>query len=296
MEAQPPPKTVNLSDSTVGLAEPRIMTKFKDHHNKDMDKGAFYIIKYDKQDPYCGQLCFYIREAITTVNGEPSKEIPWDVVLIMTTKWLIVARPQPQKDADKAIAQSEFIWREVKKLLESVEDRKEIDTMFCWLFVPQEGGALRIHNDVIPLRTREREEIYEKTFYTEGMKKLDWLENRIFGVQPYILGGTADPLSQEAAFRSKIAIQDGDRFLDRYSGQKKKFDFNFNKYWDSDYNELGFPLITLMAEKNLLNYADGDCDLTDYENTKVHVKWHNAELIPGLDSSGSGSGSDEVSE
>ncbi|KAI7972667.1 hypothetical protein EIK77_009130 [Talaromyces pinophilus] len=284
MEAPPPPKTVNLSGSTVGLAKPTIMTKFEDHKDKDMAKGEFYVIKHDKQDKDCGKLCLYIRESINTANDEPSKELPWDVLLIMTTKWLIVARPEPQKEADKAKAQAKFIWGEVKKLLENAEDRKDIDTMFCWVFVPQEGGAFRIRNDVIPLPTREREKIYENTFYTEGMKEIDGLENRILEVQPYVLGGTAGTLSQAVAFRGRIAIQDVGRFLDRYSGLKKKFDFE--KYWNSDYKELGFPLITLMAEKHLLNNADGDWnDLTDYENTTV--KWHDGELIPRLDSSGS---------
>ncbi|KAF3395463.1 hypothetical protein DPV78_008802 [Talaromyces pinophilus] len=284
MEAPPPPKTVNLSGSTVGLAKSTIMTKFEDHKDKDMVKGEFYVIKYDKQDKDCGKLCLYIREAINTANDEPSKELPWDVVLIMTTKWLIVARPEPQKEADKAKAQAKFIWGEVKKLLEIAEDRKNIDTMFCWVFVPQEGDALRIHNDVIPLPTREREKIYEYTFFTKGMKKIDGLESRIFELQPYVLGGTAGTLSQAVAFRSRIAIQDVGRFLDRYSGLKKKFDFE--KSWNSDYKELRFPLITLMAEKHLLNNADGDWnDFTDYENTTV--KWHDGELIPRLDSSGS---------
>ncbi|KUL89869.1 hypothetical protein ZTR_02788 [Talaromyces verruculosus] len=231
MEASPPPKTVNLSDSTVGLAEPTIMTKFEDHKDKDMAKGDFY---------------------------------------------LIVARPKPQKDADKAKAQAEFIWGEVMELLEIAEDRKEIDTIFCWVFVPQEGSALRIHNDVIPLPTREREKIYEHTFCTEGMKEIDGLENRIFEVQPYVLGGTAGTLSQAVTFRSRIAIQDVCRFLDRYSELKEKLDFN--KYWNSDYKELGIPLITLMAEKHLLNNEDRNWnDLTHYENTKV--KRHDGELI-----------------
>lgn len=143
----------------------------------------------------------------------------------MTTKWLTVARPEPQKEADKAKAQAKFIWGEVMALLKIAEDRKDIDTMFCWVFVPQEGSALRIHKDVISLPTREREKIYEHTFYTEGMKKIDGLESRIFEVQPYVLGGTAGTLSQAVAFRSRIAIQDVGRFLDRYSGLKKKFDF-----------------------------------------------------------------------
>lgn len=287
MEAPPPPKTVNLSDSTVGLAEPKIMTKFKDHDEKDMAKGEFYIIKYDKQDKDCGKLCFYIREAITTVNGEPSKEIPWDVVVIMTTKWLVVAHPEPQKEVDKAKAQADFIWREVMKLLDSAEDRKGIDTMFCWVFVPKEGSALMIHDDAIPLPTGEREKIYKNTFNTEGMQKIDGLKNRIFEVEPYILGATPGALSQAVRFRSRIAIHDEGRFSSRYSGLKGEW-FS-ERYLNSDYKELGFPLITLMAEYHLLNTADGDWnDLTDYENTTV--KWHEEKLI--FDSSGS----DEMSE
>lgn len=90
-----------------------------------LDKGHVFIKKYNGKGEDSRKIHLILQENINLPNDEkavkrlrdPKKVLPWDVVVIMTTKWLLVAHLQPQKTEEIMQTQASQIWEEAENYL-----------------------------------------------------------------------------------------------------------------------------------------------------------------------------------
>lgn len=131
-----------------------------------IEKRDFWIIRYAEDDPSGRQLFLNIYETVYAPDsGQLSgfiNEDSWDVVVIMTTDWLLVARLEPQRDIQKTDDQGKGIW---KVALKELEKDRSLTIMFSWILGPL-GFMLKPNRDLNLGGTYKRPAIYEENFTT----------------------------------------------------------------------------------------------------------------------------------
>lgn len=236
-----------------GFRKPEIRTGASLHSDLILGKLQVSVIEYDQNDP----MHFYVEERIKTAGDPPENPmefleycemlpknydlLPWDVVMIMTKKWVYVARPKPQQAQLTVEKQAYDICEHVEDLLKADERREEIDTIACWFFYPEGDITTKIHDDLKPLQTEKRMEIYQRIL-KKRMEQIDWLKDGFVECQPYRLGKTTLGSQDTTTYFAQIAVDylTSPRFSSLAVG-----DYDHSDYRESDYATLGFPQISL---------------------------------------------------
>lgn len=195
----------------VGLKKPEFKTKCSYDSGITMEKRGFWIIKYDKDDPNGRQLLLNIYETVYAPDsGQLSGSIdehPWDVVVIMTTDWLLVARPEPQQDVQKTHDQAKGIW---KVALEELEKDRSLTIMFSWILGPLDFMP-KPNRDLNLVGTYKRQAIYEETFTTLSMSLATQLQPGLCVLRNYESHKSLHKSDPELfKFESQIVIHDKD--------------------------------------------------------------------------------------
>jgi hypothetical protein len=277
------------SNDYLGLPEPTILTTRVEHRERHLGNREFNIIKYDRNDPESAKVRFYVEEDITTIGDPPEKPeelseyreklpkhyktYPWDVVIIMTKKWLLVVRPKPQQAELIVQKQAHDIWEQVGKLLEDDEYREEIDTVICWVLYPEGDITTKIHDDNKPLPTDRRMEIY-KSVLGERIQEKGWPNNMAFESRPYLLGKTSLD-SREAIYRSQIVVHHLE-IVPCSSLALEQHDYEAHR--ESDYAALGFPPISLNTQATT-GKGDGYAEAV----VTSRMVWSTQQLITSRD-------------
>ncbi|KAI7972669.1 hypothetical protein EIK77_009132 [Talaromyces pinophilus] len=224
----------------VGLKKPEFKTNPSDYFRKTIEKRDFWIIKYAKDDPNGRQLFLNIYETVYAPDsGQLSgsiEEHPWDVVVIMTTDWLLVARPEPQREVQKAHDQAQDIW---KVALQELEKDRSLTIMFSWILGPLDF-MLKCNRDLNLPSTYRRQAIYEENFTTLGMRQATQLRRRLCvrgDYENYKSLHQSDP--ELFKFESRIVIHDKDT-LSGMGGPSVSKPFSP----PNEYLDRGFPAIS----------------------------------------------------
>jgi hypothetical protein len=236
-----------------GFRKPEIWTGASPHTNLVLGKGQVAVMKYDRDEP----MHFYVQERIQTVGDLPENPmefleyremlpknydfLPWDVVMIMTKRWVYVARPKPQRAQLTVERQAHDICEQVEDLLKDDERREEIDAIVCWVFYPEGGIMTKIHDEAKPFPTEKRMKIYQ-TIFKKRMEQIDWLKDGIVEIQPYRLGESTVDSQDTTIYFAQIAVDylTSPRFSSLAVGN-----YDHSDYQESDYAALGFPMISL---------------------------------------------------
>jgi len=216
-----------------------------------IDKGDVFIKKYDGNGEDSRKLYLIIQETINLPNDEKAvKRLrdPKKVVVITTTKWLLVARLQPQKPEKIMQIQANQIWAEAEKLLDDKDPRK-FDAIIWWSLTAneQEVANLKLHADVNPIQDEERRKVYSRTF-ENGADKIGRYHNFIFEEAHYFRGKGPGPGDQMVYHRSQVVIHDHKPFLGVAKYEKLKITMYYNSYKKIEPNGLRFPMVSLMVQ------------------------------------------------
>lgn len=246
----------------LGLKQPEFKTKRSDYFGKTMEKRDIWIIKYAKDDPNGRKLFLDIYETVyAPASGQLSGSIdehPWDVVVIMTTDWLLVARPEPQHDTQKANEQAQGIW---KVAVEELKKDSSQTIMLCWIFSPLDF-VLKPNRSLKLLGTYRRQVIYEDNFRALGMHKTTQLRRKLCVLQEYESHKSAHQFDPELfKFESRIVIHDKFTLSDMGGPSVSEL------FPQSEYLDHGFPPISCKQ-----------CEGPAYD-PKVHV-WRGQLLSP----------------
>lgn len=222
----------------MGLKQPEFKTNPLDYYWETIGKQDIWIIKYSKNDQNGRNLFLNIYEtAYAPASGQLSgsvNEHPWDIVVITTTDWLLVARPEPQQDVQKANDQAKGIW---KVALEELGKDSSLTIMICWVICPSD--SVLVPNKALNLLgAYQRQFIYDANFVT-GMKEATQLKRRLCVPQEYDSHKSVHEPDQELfKFESRIVIHDKDT-LPGMGGPNVSELFPQNQYLDR-----GFPPIS----------------------------------------------------
>lgn len=188
----------------------------------------------------------------------------------MTAKWLLVARPRPQKTQENAENQAKYIWEEAERLLEDDKNPRKINTIICWFFVPNDEEAFnsKLHTDVHPIPAKDRVKRYTEIFEKDA-KKIGRLHNLFFQDEYYDLGYGLGPEDQTINRRSQIVIHDHSTFLGIWDYWALKNTMDYDSYMKSKYKKLLFPSISLMAQDSHRNLDNHEVVKTNTTNSSV---------------------------
>lgn len=268
-------KVSTAPEATVGISQSQTLANLPDR----IDKGKSVLVKYDETDYDPMNVHLVVQENITLPVGKTPvaqsndlKEIPWDVVVIMTTKGLLMAHPPPPRTTENAEYQAKSLWKEVEKLFGDSKsgydnDQKEIHAMFCWILVPLNGDGfnVKLSTDIHPIQVLERVKIYTRIF-RDGARKLCRPLNIIY--KCYVLGKGPGPGRTES-YRSQIVVHGHNTFegVSEYRDLMDKKDYD--SYLKSQYKRLQFPLISMMAQKSSRHALRKEVVTTDLESSRL---------------------------
>lgn len=263
------------SEATVDISQPRTLPIPPTR----IDKGESVLEKYDGTDHDPMNIHFIMQENITLPVGKDPvaqsshlKEIPWDVVVIMTTKGLLIARPPPPITKQNAEYQAEDLWKQVVKLFEDNKlqydnDRNEIHTMICWILFPVDAASfnVKLSANIHPIQVQERVEIYTRIF-RGGARKL--CRPLTFIYRGYVLGKGPGPGRTES-HQSQIVIHGHNTFegVSEYRALKNTTDYD--SYLKSQYKTLQFPLISMIAQQSSRDAFRRQVVTTDLEKSRL---------------------------
>jgi hypothetical protein len=269
------PADSTAPEATVGISQPQTLA----NPPTRIDKGEFILEKYDEIDHGPMNIHYIMQENIALPVGESPvaqsgdpKEIPWDVVVIMTTKGLLMARPRPPTTKQNAEYQAEDLWKQVVKLFEDDNlhydnNQNEIHTMICWILFPVDGDgfSLRLSTDIRPIQVKERMEIYTRIF-RDGAKKL--CRPLKFIYRGYVLGKGPGPGRTES-HQSQIVVHGHNTFegVSEYHALKNTTDYD--SYLQSQYKRLQFPPISAMAQQSSRDVFRRQVVTTDLEKSRL---------------------------
>lgn len=243
----------------------------------ELDKGEFFIIKYDGNGAGSRKMNLILQENINLSADEravkslrdPNK-LPWDVVVIMTTKWVLVARPPPQKTKKTTEIQASRIWAEAENLLKDDKNPREINKIICCFLAANDNevAGLKLHADMHPIQVEERANSYKKIF-ENGANILGRCDDFIFEEKHYFLGHGPGPGNQTTNLKSQIVVHDLDTFKGVAEYEKLRTAIDDNSYMKIKQKGLRFPLISLMAQDSFNSLSKYGVVKTDMENSSV---------------------------
>lgn len=275
--AAPAAPATPTAPANVGLSQPRTLVRPPTR----LKKGEIYTIKYNGNGEDSRKVHVIIEENINLPNDDeavqslrdPEEVLPWDVIVIMTTKRLLIYRLEPQKTEEIMQEHANAFWKKAEELLKDDKDPKRFDTMICWFLAAhdREVANLKLHTDMYPIKAEERSKVYSRTFESSA-KKTGQYHNFIFEEAHFFLGNGPGPRDQTVCYRSQIVVHDHTTFLGVAEYNKLKQTMRLESYEEIKQNGLLFPMISLMAQDSYNDICNRPCTKTDMAFSRV--LWH----------------------
>ena len=261
-------------EATVGISQPQTLP----NPPTRIEKGECVLEKYDGTDHDPMNIHYIMQENITLPVGKDPvaqssnlKEIPWDVVVIMTTKGLLIAHAPPPMTKQNAEFQAEDLWKQVMKLFEDKlqydNDQNQIHTMICWILTPVDAARfnVKLSANIHPIQVQERVEIYTRIFRA-GARKL--CRPLTFIYRGYVLGKGPGPGRTES-YQSQIVVHGLNIFEGVSEYCALKYTMDYDSYLESHYKKLQFPLISMMAQQSSRDAFRRQVVKTDLERSRL---------------------------
>ena len=228
--------------------------------------GDLNIFIYDEKESEPRKFDFYLEQNMTAAE-DPKNNAPRDIVMIMSKKWLVVARPTPTRSQENLSQQAHHIWRQVQILLDDDVSRQAVDTICCWVFYFPGNTTTKIQDGKIANRTWNVLEVYAHVFEA-GMRGMPFVLNQVFGTRDYPLGKDPEG-NQKTKHSCKIVVQDLET-LEKTKSLLKLKDEDYVACTESDYGEHLFPPVLLVPQFTRRGEKKTETDLENVQLVYSH--------------------------